>query len=134
MAVGLAQLLEHYCNVSVNSQHSSFFPTQCWDLVYSAKKKLTKLGECWEWSSEPLKYSDIEAPKKLVARLQEEGVYTPVIRLAVATRNKQRLVESGVIQSSLLKVSQQFEDEDGYIVRPLSGSVSMEVPLEWRRS
>ena len=69
-----------------------------------------------------------------MARLQEEGVYTPVIRMAVATRIKQRLLESGVIQSSLLKVSQQFEDEDSYIVSPLSGSVSMEVPLEWRRT
>ena len=69
LAVGLAQLFEYYCNVSVNSQHSSFFPTQCWDLVYTVK-----LGECWEWSSEPLKYCDIEPPEKLVARLQEEGV------------------------------------------------------------
>ena len=69
-----------------------------------------------------------------MVRPQEEGVSTPVMRMAVATRHKQRLVESGAIESSMQKVSQQFETEEGYIVRPLSGSVSMEVPHEWRRS
>ncbi len=58
------------------------------------------------------------------------------MRMDVATRHKQRLLDSGVIESRMQKVmvSQQFETEDGYIVKPLSGSVSMEVPLEWRRS
>ena len=64
----------------------------------------------------------------------DDGVYTPFMRMDVATRHKQRLLDSGVIESSMQKVSQQFETEDGYIVRPLSGSVSMEVSSEWRIS
>ena len=100
----------------------------------TAKEELTKLGKCLEWSSEPLTFVDIEPPEKLVARLLDDGVYTPFMRMEVATRHKQRLLESGVIESSMQKVSQQFETEDGYIVKPLSGSVSMEVPREWRRS
>ena len=101
LAVGLAQLLEYYCTVSVNAQHSTFFPTQCWDLVNTAKEKLTKLGKCWEWSSEPLKFIDLEPPEKLVARLQDEGVYPPFMRMAVATRHKQSWLESGAIESSM---------------------------------
>merc|ERR1711867_137741 len=77
------------------------------------------------------------------------GVYVPsscnlltiftgasMVRVEVAMRNKQRLLDSGKIESRMEKVTvhQQFETEDGYIVMPLSGSVSMEVPLEWRRS
>ena len=89
LSVGLGQLLEHYCTVSVNVQHSSFFPTQCWDLVNIVKEKLTKLGQCWEWSSEALKFIDIEAPAKIVRRLQDDGTYTPMVRVEVATRNKQ---------------------------------------------
>ena len=129
LAVGLGQLLEHYCTVSVNAQHSSFFPTQCWDLVNIVKEKLMKLGQCWEWSSEALEYVDIEAPAKIVRRLQDDGTYTPMVRVEVATRNKQRLLDSGVIESRMEKVAvnHQFETDDGYIVTPLSGSVSMEV-------
>ena len=73
---------------------------------------------------------------KIVRRLQDAGTYTPMVRVEVATRNKQRLLDSGKIESRMEKVTvnHQFETDDGYIVTPLSGSVSMEVPLEWRRS
>ena len=121
MSVGLGQLLEHYCTVSVNIQHSSFFLTQCWDLVNIVKAKHTKLGQYWEWSSEALEFVDIEAPAKIVRRLHDNGTYTPMVRVEVATKNKQRVLDSGVIESCMEKVTvnHQFETDDSYIVTPL---------------
>ena len=66
LSVGLAQVLEIYCEASLQSQHSSRFPTQAWDIVTEKKDELQKLSVQWTWGTEDLVYTDIEAPSKVL--------------------------------------------------------------------
>ena len=69
LALGICQLLEIYCEASVQSQHSKRFPTQAWVTVNEMKEELGRLKEKWTWGDEPLKFVDIEAPATVKARL-----------------------------------------------------------------
>ena len=81
LAVGLAQILEIYCESSLQAQHNYRFPTQAWDTLLEQKARLDSLGENWQWGAEDLKYTDIEAPAKVKERLMTSGVYRPAINL-----------------------------------------------------
>ena len=129
LQVGLAVLLEVYCDVSVTSQHSTHFPTQAWAAVSEGLEKLKKLSLKWEWGAESLRNCDIEAPENVLKRLLQKGTYEPMMSEKNAAKKKQELRDMGVLQDG-----QTSHDiyEDGHLIKPLSGSVAMEVPLAWR--
>ena len=129
LAVGLAQLLEPYCDASISSQHSTHFPTQNWESINAALYKLESLAARWEWSPESLKHCDIEAPKNVIEKIREHNIYEPVMSEKNAETKKQELIDLGILQPGQTAHALY---EDGQLLQPLSGSILMEVPLRWR--
>ncbi len=144
----MAQFLEIYCEVckcktsdlnkdiynvskaSLQLQHSTHFPTQAWDSIITNKGKVEKLARKWTWGEEELKYTGMEAPSKVKERLEQEGLYRPVLKLGTVLRKGEALRDMGVLKEGQ-KVKELFGD-DGEMIVPLSGKVLMEVPLVWR--
>lgn len=128
--VGLAQIMEAYCEVSLEGQYSYHLPTQVWDSVHNNKEKLELLGQAWEWHDKDLKYTDCEAPKKIVERLVETAVYRPKVHYRNVVRRVGDLREARLLEGPA-KVLHLFEEKE--MVKPLAGEIPMEVPRRRRR-
>lgn len=75
LLVGLAQIVELYCEVSLEGQEATHLPTQVWKSVVLNKQELELLSEHWLWGHKDLKYTSLEPPEKIVERITESGVY-----------------------------------------------------------
>ena len=51
LLTGLAQIMETYCEVSLEGQHAKHFPTQVWQSVAKNREKIQVLAENWTWGS-----------------------------------------------------------------------------------
>ena len=91
--------------------------------------KLESLAAKLEWSPESLKHCDIEAPKKLIEKIKEQNIYEPVMSEKNAETRKQELIDLGVLQPGQTAHALY---EDGHLLKPLSGSIILEVPLRMR--
>ena len=125
LAVGLAQLLELYVEVSFQAQHSTRFPTQAWSTVIENREKVAILSENWSWGKDNLVYSGLEAPIQVVERLLETGVYKPMVSIQCVRRSK-NLKETNLLLEGML-IKDLFEDDSE--VAALAGEVITEVPL-----
>jgi hypothetical protein len=67
-------------HTSLQVQHSTRFLTQTWDAIISKRAKVKELSKKWIWSKEDLKYTGIEALARVLQRLQQEGIYRPVLK------------------------------------------------------
>lgn len=85
--IGLTQILEIYCIVSVEVQHASHYPIQSWASIDSAKEQLAKLAENWSWDTQELKLSGIGTPQSIVNNIIESKSYTPFVPIGSIKRN-----------------------------------------------
>jgi hypothetical protein len=131
--LGLAQLLEVYCEASLQAQHSYRFPTQAWGVVIKMKVELESLAKEWKFKDKPLKFVDVEAPSVTKQRLINQGTFRPALELRNVQRRQSELRDMGVLKEGQ-RVQDLFADdgEDGERTLALAGEVSMEVPLVWR--
>ena len=129
LVVGLAQIMEAYCEVSLEGQYSSHFPTQVWDSVESNRSEMQLLAENWTWGWKDLKYTDIEAPEKIKDRLMTEGVYRPKIMYKNVMRKGAELREAGLLEEDQ-KVADLFNNDE--MIKALAGEIPVEVPLPGR--
>jgi hypothetical protein len=58
---GILQLLEEYVAMSLTAQSSSNTPTEVWMMVLETKEELARLSRSWEWKTNDLKISCLEA-------------------------------------------------------------------------
>ena len=91
--IGLVQLLEIYCVVSLEVQSSSHFPIQAWAKIDKAKAELATLGENWVYSTEQQKMSGIGTPNLIIDSIIEDPmhIYTPFVPLGTIKKNKDRV-------------------------------------------
>ena len=88
VAIGLAQLLENYCLVSLESQYCDHFPIQVWKRINLAKVELENWAENgWTWSENPLKLSGIGTPQKIITEVLRTGIYTPYVPIGSIRKN-----------------------------------------------
>ena len=93
--LGILQLLELYAEVSLDAQHTKFFPSQVWSSIKNAQSQLEALSNEWKWSEQRLKFSVMDSPKAIVETLVSESRYEPkllqknVIRKGKTLRKKQ---------------------------------------------
>lgn len=125
LLVGLSQVMELYCEVSLEGQYSDHLPSQVWELVVKNREKLRLLAEEWTWGWKDLKYVDIEAPDKIVKRLLEDGIYRPKVFQKNVMRKGRELREAGLLEEGQ-SVSSLFEEDE--MVKALAGEILMEVP------
>ena len=128
--LGLAQILEVYCKVSLEGQYSSHLPSQVWEVVAWGKAELEKLAAGWRWAGEDLKFIDAEAPVKTVERLLETSMYKPKVNLKNVVRKGAELRGAGLLEPGA-NVSSLFENS--HMVKPLAGEVLMQVPRAGRK-
>ena len=120
--VGVMQMLEEYCKISLTAQSSKNFPTQVWQGILDAQNMLEELSRKWKWAEVDLKFACIEAPKKIILRLRDEQIYRPKIFRA-NVRNYSDLEEAGLLEDGE-KIEDLFEDDEP--VKALAGEVLME--------
>ena len=123
--VGLAQVMESYCEVSLEGQYASHLPSQVWTSVLDNRAELEMLGESWVWDHNDLKFTDIEAPEKIVERLLTSSIYRPKLFFKNVMRKGQEMREAGLLDGDS-KVCSLFDEDE--MVKPLAGEVLMEVP------
>ena len=128
--LGLGQILEIYCKVSLEGQYSSHLPSQVWEAVNRGKAELEKLGSDWGWAGEDLKFIDVEAPVKTVERLLVSSTYKPKVNMKNVVRKGAELRAAGLLEPDE-RVSSLFEN--GYMVKPLAGEVLMQVARAGRK-
>ena len=58
-SIGLSQLLESYCEASLESQYASHFPIQVWHRIDSSRFELQNLASKWTWKNTKLKLAGI---------------------------------------------------------------------------
>ena len=78
-SIGIGQLLEHYCEASLEVQYASHLPIQSWDRIDKTKEKLKQLGDQWTWSNSNLKMANFGIPDNLISSILLNGEYTPVV-------------------------------------------------------
>ena len=127
--VGLGQIFELYCEVSLEGQFSNHLPSQVWNRVNQNRELVRELSENWMWGEKDLKFVEIEAPRKIIDRLQKEGIYRPNIFLKNVMRKGRELKEAGLLDEGN-SVSSLFEDN--VMVKALAGEISVEVPAARR--
>lgn len=125
LLIGLAQILVIYSEVSLDAQTADYLPSQVWDKIETKKAELRQLASNWKWSEFDLKFVDIEAPAKIVNRLQESGVYRPKVFERNVMRKGSELREAGLLQMGQ-HVSSLFEEDE--MIVALAGETLMEVP------
>ena len=124
--LGLAQLLEMYSEVSLESQHALHFPVQVWVKILQAKENLAKLANHWEWSKESLKLAGIGTPKIIIDRLLETGVYVPFVPPGSIRRHKEMVKDFDELLAEQ-KINPEIElfDEEHQPVLELAGSLNI---------
>ena len=78
-SIGMAQLLEIYCGVSLEVQHASHLPIQAWPRIDSAKSELQSLSENWIWKDGNLKMAGIGNPDFLIKNILRDGIFRPFV-------------------------------------------------------
>lgn len=116
--IGIMQIQEGYAAVSLVAQSSQFFPSQVWTEIQEAQEDLRKLIENWKWDEVGLRMSCTEAPKAIIRRLVEEGMYCPLVPRC-NLRNYRQLEEAGLIGEGH-KIDDLFL-ENGDPIVPLAG-------------
>ena len=91
LSIGVCQLLESYCQASLESQFSTHFPIQVWDQVDSAKAEIEELANGWKWKTTFLKFSEIGAPKYLIDSVLKHSSYTPILSLGALRKYKDKI-------------------------------------------
>ena len=123
MAVGLCKLLEVYAGVSLEAQHAKHFPTQVWARIRSAQEEVLKLSEQWTWGEEPLPKAGLEAPKRILDKLKDEGIYEPKLTESQVVKRQAEMRSTGLLQEGE-KVADLFKENEQVV--PLAGQIVIE--------
>ena len=123
LAVGVCYILEIYADTSLEAQHSKHFPSQVWSWIKSAQDKLNKLKDKWVWSGEDVRKAGLEAPRKIVDRLKNEGRFEPKLNVKQVVNRQAEMRKCGLLLESE-NVTDLFLEEEQ--VRPLAGEIIME--------
>ena len=126
LLVGLAQIVELYCEVSLEGQEATHLPTQVWKSVVLNKQELELLSEHWLWGHKDLKYTSLEPPEKIVERITESGVYRAHVQYKNIMRKGRELKEAGLLEDGET-VADLFED--GEMKKALAGEIPLEIPV-----
>ena len=76
--VGIAQILEEYALLSLDSQNLKFFPTSVLNSSEIHMTTIKQLGDKWCWNTENLKLSSIGSPQSIIQNLLM-GSYAPYV-------------------------------------------------------
>ena len=88
-SIGMAQILEIYCGVSLEVQHASHLPIQAWPRIDSAKSELQSLSNTWIWKNRNLKMAGIGNPDILIKDVLGDGVFKPFVPLACIKKSSE---------------------------------------------
>ena len=96
-----------------------------WHKLFKQKsqKKLNELRKEWTWNDTDLKFSVVEAFKKIVKRLVHDSIYRPKILQKNITRKTKELKEAGLVYEGE-KVADVFEDDKQVVA--LAGETIMD--------
>ena len=120
--IGVMELLEMYVSTSLIAQSAQSFPSQVWTQILETQKQLKKMEDKWIWSEEDLKLGSLEAPRKIIDRLVNEGIFRPKIR-RTDVRSYRALEEANLIEDGQ-KIDDLFLD--GEAINPLAGETVMQ--------
>ena len=97
--VGYCQLLDLYCECSLESQHSRKFPTSTLMAIMKLEEKLENLGKNWVWENKNLKFAGFGSPATIIQDLFN-GIYHPYISSKAAVRST---VQKNISRTELQK-------------------------------
>ena len=120
--IGVMELLEMYASTSLIAQSAQNFPSQVWTQILETQKQLKKMEDKWIWSEEDLKLGSLEAPRKIIDRLVNEGIFRPKIQ-RTDVRSYRALEEANLIEDGQ-KIDDLFLD--GEAINPLAGETVMQ--------